>query len=59
MKHSEKEIIDALNVIKNVCNEYECHADCPFNDGYNCVINELEPYNWNIVDVKPTFKAFK
>lgn len=58
MKHSEKEIIDALNVIQDVCGDMDCYT-CPFSRGAVCVINEVAPSEWDIVDVKPTFKAFK
>lgn len=59
MKHSEKEIIDALKVIKSLCERNLCNDDCPFYDVSRCVIQNEVPNNWNIVDYRPTFKAFK
>ena len=55
MEHSRKEIIEALNIIKDVCmDNLEC-STCPFAHiahGYvKCKLDE-EPTNWNINDKK-------
>lgn len=59
MKHGEKEIVDALNVIQDICLDNACNDECPFYDGYVCVIRDEKPNDWEIVEVTPTFKAFK
>lgn len=58
MKHSEKEIIDALNVIKDTCVESNCPRNCPFSISDECVIQGLQPALWEIEEVN-IFKAFK
>ena len=57
MKHSESEIIKSLTIIKETCEEFECDNNCPFFAYGDCVINDLCPDNWSIVDRK-VFKAF-
>lgn len=50
--HSEKEILDALNVIKEVCEKSVYCKDCPLrkemNNGANgsCAMFENSPRNW-------------
>lgn len=59
MKHSEKEIVDALKVIQSVCQHNICDDNgCPFYNG-DCGIKYETPCEWDIVDVNLTFKAFK
>ena len=58
MKHTKEEIITALNIIKDTCQESteEC-VDCllcPFNDGDgHCIVNEQAPSAWDIKDDEP------
>lgn len=59
MKYSEKEIIDALNVIKDVCNDSGCNHNCPFHNDLFCVIQNVTPEVWSVADYRPTFKALK
>lgn len=55
-KHTEREIIEALQVIQDVCREYDTCDDCPCSHQKtgNCIIGEFTPENWEIVnDLKP------
>lgn len=45
-----EEIINALEVIKNVCEENKCRESCPFNRGTVCKIQDSCPANWEIVE---------
>ena len=64
MKHTKKEIINALNVIKEECRDNLC-VRCPFydktlNDVPRCRIRSDAPMVWNITDEDPeTWRAFK
>lgn len=61
MKYSESEIINALKVIKETCEEFEMCTDCPLSVGcfYGCGIrcskegHDLVPYEWEIVGETP------
>lgn len=62
MKHTKEEILIALKVIKDTCEESHCkYNECPFStDDYVCGINEREPEDWDTIDtVPPVWKAFK
>ena len=60
---NEKEILNALKVIKNVCvtNNHEdkgCEY-CPFCSNGSCVIHSIYPDEWNLVGDKPAiWRAF-
>lgn len=64
MKHTQEEILKALNVIKETC-EYtddkgiiDC-TKCPFGDSDgHCVIIQQIPNSWNIKEGEP-WRAFK
>ena len=63
MKHTKEEILNALHVIKDTCQEstdtYEDCLLCPFNDGDgHCVLAEQSPLSWDIVE-KETWRAFE
>jgi hypothetical protein len=61
MKYTEKEILDALHLIKYLCTTYyksNLCKDCPFsNKTGDCMIHKEFPDNWSI-KVKSPFKAF-
>lgn len=59
MKYTEREILQALNIIKDTCKEHECNYKCPFHDCHGCVINDDSPNSWDIVEYRDDFKAFK
>ena len=52
MKYSQEEILKALHIIKEVCEQ--CNADnedlCPFCRDDECVINADIPSEWKIND---------
>lgn len=62
MKHTKKEIMDALQIIKDECTGTRC-MDCPFyKDGKDdCTIHSADPMNWSIKEVEPeqVWRAFK
>lgn len=63
MKHTKKEILDALKVIKDVCADTESCSRCPFgkdNTISSCRITRVVPADWDIDDEEQeTWKAFK
>ena len=56
MKHSQEEILKALRVIKEICNENGyCEETCPFeSEKHACLITHNYPGNWNINDESVT-----
>lgn len=53
MTHNEKEIIQALNVIKTVCLDSRACSRCPLRteeDDCTLVMKDIE--NWDIIDDK-------
>lgn len=52
------EILDALMVIKNVCQHYDRCINCPFFSIDMCNIKNTDPENWNL-DSNYTWRAFK
>lgn len=51
MKHTEKEILDALHIIKDECSEHDsCGETCPFSIGTSCLMLKKTPNNWTIND---------
>ena len=59
MKHTREEILNALHIIKDTCQESTDCLLCPFNDGYDhCIVNEQAPSAWDIKDEEP-WRAFE
>ena len=63
MKHTKEEILNALQIIKETCQEStDTYGDCllcPFNDGDgHCIVNEQAPSAWDIIE-KETWRAFE
>lgn len=58
MNYSEKEVIEALKVIKDICRHEGCNT-CPLSRGDVCVIQNVSPSSWEIADVDKKFNAFK
>lgn len=65
MKHTPKEILYALNVIKSECAGQEMCINCPLSykeinaEGF-CKLHETVPSQWDIVSEEPElWRAFK
>lgn len=63
MKHTKEEILNALQIIKDTCQEstdtYKDCCLCPFNDGDgHCIVAEQAPCAWNIKSDEP-WRAFE
>lgn len=58
-KYSDEEILRALNLIKNICNQSDFCENCKLatRDGF-CLINEIPPNDWEINNEKQ-IKYFK
>ena len=63
MKHTQEEIINALQVIKDTCNEVGEYKNgcykCPFAENGLCKLIEKEPYAWKIISGVSIWRAFK
>lgn len=54
MKHTKEEILNALHVIKETCEEYDdCEDGCPFERNEDCLIQFSYPGAWKINDGSP------
>lgn len=49
MKRTKEEILNALHIIKETCEECVDCDICPFEKNKDCLI-EIPPYNWKIND---------
>lgn len=59
MKHTKEEIINALKIIQDECQNAGNCKYCPFGDsGGHCIVNEQAPSAWDIVE-KETWRAFE
>lgn len=43
-----EKIIEALQTIKNTCNEFKHCNSCPLGCGYGCIVNDKSPNTWEI-----------
>ena len=63
MKHTQEEILDALQVIKDTCVEVGEYKDgcykCPFAENGLCKILDKEPYKWKLNFEGAVWRAFK
>lgn len=63
MKHTQEEILNALQVIKDTCAEVGEHKDgcysCPFYVNRECIIANTEPEDWELNSKVPIWRAFK
>lgn len=60
MKHTKEEILNALHVIKDICDDetIDCY-NCPFSDSDgHCILTEQIPTAWDIKDYEP-WRAFE
>ena len=55
-----EELLNALVLIQNVCQETESCDVCPFgNDKEECFIREDTPSNWRFTDPIPVIRLMK
>lgn len=61
MKHTKEEILNALHVIKDICQDESMECDnCPFgNEESLCLIKSSIPTNWIINEEDNVWRAFK
>lgn len=61
MKHTKEEILKALHIIKDICQDESTDCDnCPFgNDEDLCRIKDRIPANWEINKEDSVWRAFK
>ncbi len=62
MKYSQEEIIHALEVIQETCNERDCCQYCPFwqdDISGSCRIRGARPEYWDINKEQSVWRAFK
>lgn len=60
MKHTQEEIINALQVIKDVCNKNEKCVMCPLRSrGVGCTLMNTFPNQWEIKNNETNWRAFK
>ena len=59
MKHTEAEILDALEVIKETCEDAVGCNECPFwwGDDEGCAFR-MSPAEWELNNSVPTWRAF-
>ena len=62
MKHTQEEVINALQVIQDTCQEmhefYPCQH-CPLSKNGTCVLQQQTPEEWKINPKPPVWKAFE
>ena len=62
MKHTQEEIINALQVIQDTCKEmhapYPCEH-CPLSKNGDCVLQDNPPEDWDIRTSPQVWKAFE
>ena len=58
---NKEEIINALKMIKNVCNSLRYCTECPFycNSNGKCLIQATIPNNWDINEDTIVWRALK
>ena len=58
VKHSETEIITALNIIRDECDDVPNCEDCPFGNGDgDCLVTYCPPSEWNINQREDSWKG--
>jgi hypothetical protein len=59
VSRTNEEIIQALEVLKDVCNESDCCPECPLRaDSNECYLESHVPYKWPIKDHEEPWRAF-
>lgn len=62
MTYTQEEILHALKVIKDTCEEmpeFDPCKHCPLSKNGNCVLQEQSPEEWKIGPSTPVWKAFE
>lgn len=60
MEHTREEILKALHIIKNVCEESKDCEKCPFRYGFDdCCITMGRPDDWEMPNENTPWKAFE
>ena len=60
MKHTKNEILKALTIIKEVCEEIGDCTICPCGDCMGvCLVSDDVPTSWEIKEVEEVWRAFK
>lgn len=63
MKHTKEEIVNALKVIKDECEDHPVCAACPFwspEANPKCMVSYQYPEDWKINNAEPElWRAFK
>lgn len=53
MAYTREQIIQALTVIRDTCEEHDDCCECPFSNGGDCLIRSDEsPEEWHLNDSK-------
>lgn len=60
MKHTREEILDALKVIMETCEEFDKCKRCPLysTDSEMCGIQNMDPENWELSTGETFWRAF-
>lgn len=61
MKHTKEEILNALHVIKDICQDESMDCDkCPFGSEESlCLIKSCIPFHWGIKKSEEPWRAFE
>lgn len=61
MKHTKNEILKALTIIKEVCEEFQDCTKCPYGDcmGVCGVLDRDIPASWEIKEIEEVWRAFE
>ena len=60
MEIDQKKVLEALKLIRDICDKHECH-NCPLgNEAANCKIREKEPSAWCLThETSLIWRAFR
>lgn len=57
---TKEDIVEALKVIKSVCEDNLFCKDCPLGDNEgNCKLKRLEPRSWQISELDSIWRALR
>lgn len=61
MKHTQEEIINALQIIQDICIEMSPRPceNCPLAKNGECVLQECSPDEWKIKPTLSIWRAFE